>query len=153
MRINYSRYMDDLFFSTDKKQYILSLIELRVLKKFKELGFKINVDKIKYISSNKRQQVLGLRVNNNKPTLTKEDKQKYRAYFYNLISPLKFNNTQNYENHEKEILGHLAYIKSVDTDYYQKIQFYIQNLVKRLKIQRKPCIVKVLRVLNPIIKT
>lgn len=143
--ISYSRYMDDLFFSTDKKQYVLSLIELQVLEKLKELGFKINIDKIKYISSNKRQQVLGLVVNNNKPVLTKNDKRKYRAYFYNLISPLKFNNAQKYEYHEAEILGHLAYIKSVDINYYNKIRTYILNLINRLKLLNEPCLKKLLK--------
>jgi hypothetical protein len=50
--------MDDLFFSTYGPQYLLSLVELEVIRQFKELGFGVNTDKIKYISSNKRQQVL-----------------------------------------------------------------------------------------------
>ena len=69
----YSRYMDDLFFSSYGPQFILSLVELEVLRQIKDLGFELNVPKIKYISSNKRQQVLGLGVNNDKPVLTKED--------------------------------------------------------------------------------
>lgn len=147
---NYSRYMDDLFFSTDKEQYNLSLIELKVLEKLKELGFKINVDKIKYISSNKRQQVLGLGVNNKKPVLTKDDKRKYRAYFYNLIAPVKFNKIYNYESHEVEFIGHLAYIKSVDIDYYNKIRKYILNLINRLELREKPCLKRVLKRFNQI---
>ena len=60
--VYYSRYMDDLFFSTYGPQYLLSLVELEVIRQFKELGFGVNTDKIKYISSNKRQQVLGKKV-------------------------------------------------------------------------------------------
>lgn len=146
--VQYSRYMDDLFFSTDKPQYILSLVELEVLRQLKELGFKINVDKIKYISSNKRQQVLGLGINNKKPVLTKEGKRKYRAYFYNVLSPLIFNKQKNYKEHEAEILGHLAYIKSVDSDYCRKIVLYIFKLVQKLNIKHKTCLGKLLKTID-----
>ena len=146
--VSYSRYMDDLFFSTDNPQYILSLVELEALKQFKELGFKINVDKIKYISSNKRQQVLGLGVNNEKPVLTKEDKRKYRAYFYNLLFPLQYNKIKIYKEHEKELLGHLAYIKSVDEEFFVRISFYIFNLLVRLNIQQKACLKKIMKAIE-----
>jgi len=43
--VYYSRYMDDLFFSTNGPQYLLSLVELEVLRQFKEFGFSVNVDK------------------------------------------------------------------------------------------------------------
>lgn len=143
--VYYSRYMDDMFFSTYGPQYLLSLVELEVLKQFKELGFSINVEKIKYISSNKRQQVLGLGVNNQKPVLTKEDKRKYRAYFYNMLYPIQFNKQKIYKEHELEVLGHLAYIKSVDEEFYIRNAFYIFNLLVRFKIQHKPCLKKLIK--------
>lgn len=146
--VYYSRYMDDLFFSTYGPQYLLSLVELEVLRQFKELGFGVNVDKIKYISSNKRQQVLGLGVNNKKPVLTKDDKRKYRAYFYNMLYPIQFNKQKLYKEHEKEVLGHLAYIKSVDEDYFERISFYICNLLVRLNIQQKLCLKKLIKMLS-----
>ena len=148
--VAYSRYMDDLFFSTDKPQYVLSLVELEVLRQFKELGFEVNVDKIKYISSNKRQQVLGLGVNNNKPVLTKEDKRKYRAYFYNIIYPIQYSKIKQYKEHEKEILGHLAYIKFVDTEYYTRIVYYILKLIQKWNIDKKPCLKKLLKTIDKI---
>lgn len=145
--VNYSRYMDDLFFSTNREQYILSLTELEVLKYFKEFGFEMNVSKIKYISSNKRQKILGLGVNNQKPVLTKDDKRKYRSYFYNILYPIQFNKIKTYEDHESEVLGHLAYIKSVDKEYYNKVVKYVLNLMKRLKIEQKPCLRKLFKVI------
>ena len=146
--VAYSRYMDDLFFSTDNPQYILSLVELEVLRQIKDFYFELNVPKIKYISSNKRQQVLGLGVNNKKPILTKENKRKYRAYFYNLISPIQFNRQKHFKDKEKEILGHLAYIKSVDGEYYVKIKFYIFNLLVKFNLLKKPCLKNLIRTLN-----
>jgi len=143
--VSYSRYMDDLFFSTDNPQYILSLVELEVLRQFKELGFRVNVEKIKYISSNKRQQVLGLGVNNDKPGLTKEDKRKYRAYFYNILYPIQYSKIKQYKDHEKEVLGHLAYIKSVDEDYHIKILKYIHCLINRLDIKQRHCLKKLIK--------
>ena len=146
--VYYSRYMDDLFFSTYGPQYLLSLVELEVLRQFKELGFGVNVDKIKYISSNKRQQVLGLGVNNNKPVLTKEGKRKYRAYFYNMLFPIQFNKQKLYKEHEKEVLGHLAYIKSVDEEYFERISFYIFNLLVRFNVRQKLCLKKLIRAIE-----
>ena len=146
--VYYSRYMDDLFFSTYGPQYLLSLVELEVLKQFKELGFSINVDKIKYISGNKLQKVLGLGVNNQQPVLTKDDKRKYRSYFYNLLSPLQFNKLKFYRDHELEVLGHLAYIKSVDEDYYLRIKFYIFNLLVKFNLLKKPCLKNLIRNIN-----
>ena len=143
--VYYSRYMDDLFFSTYGPQYLLSLVELEVLRQFKEMGFGVNVEKIKYISSNKRQQVLGLGVNNKQPVLTKDDKRKYRAYFYNMLSPLQFNKQKIYKEHELEVLGHLAYIKSVDEDYYIKILKYIHCLINRLDIKQRHCLKKLIK--------
>ena len=143
--VAYSRYMDDLFFSTDNPQYILSFVELEVLKQLEELGFGVNIEKIKYISDNKLQKVLGLGVNNQKPVLTKDDKRKYRSYFYNLLSPLQFNKLKKYRESELEVLGHLAYIKSVDEEYYVRITFYIFNLLVRLNIQQKPCLKKLIK--------
>ena len=144
----YSRYMDDLFFSTYEPQYILSLVELEVLRQIKDLGFELNVPKIKYISSNKRQQVLGLGVNNQKPVLMKEDKRKYRSYFYNMLSPLQFNKQKNYKEHELEVLGHLAYIKSVDEDYYIRITFYIFNLLVKFNLLKKSCLKNLVKTIN-----
>ena len=146
--VYYSRYMDDLFFSTYGPQYLLSLVELEVLRQFKEMGFGVNVEKIKYISSNKRQQVLGLGVNNQKPVLTKDDKRKYRAYFYNMLSPLQFNKQKNYKEHELEVLGHLAYIKSVDEDYYVRISFYIFNLLVKFNLLKKSCLKNLMKIIG-----
>ena len=150
--VTYSRYMDDLFFSTNGPQYMLSLVELEVLKQFKELEFEVNKEKIKYISGNKLQKVLGLGVNNKKPVLTKETKRNYRAYFYNLIAPVQFSKIKKYKEHEKELLGHLAYIKSVDEEYYVRITIYIFKLLKRLKIEQKSCFKNLLKSINKITK-
>ncbi len=146
--VYYSRYMDDLFFSTYGPQYLLSLVELEVLRQFKEMGFGVNVEKIKYISSNKLQKVLGLGVNNQQPVITKDDKRKYRSYFYNLLSPLQFNKQKIYKDHELEVLGHLAYIKSVDEDYYVRISFYIFNLLVKFNLLKKSCLKNLIRTLN-----
>ena len=144
--VYYSRYMDDLFFSADREQYILSFIELEVLRLFREYGFEINKDKIKYISSNKHQQILGLNVNNKKPVLTKDAKRKYRAYFHNLIYPLRYSNQKKYTAQERELLGHLAYIKSVDEEYYSKICLYLSKLLKKWNLMNNPCLKNLIRI-------
>ena len=146
--VYYSRYMDDLFFSTYGPQYLLSLVELEVLRQFKEMGFGVNVEKIKYISDNKLQKVLGLGVNNQQPVLTKEDKRRYRAYFYNMLYPLQFNKQKIYKEHELEVLGHLAYIKSADENYYIRITFYIFNLLVKFNLLKKSCLKNLVKTIN-----
>ena len=112
------------------------------------MGFGVNVEKIKYISSNKRQQVLRLGVNNKQPILTKDDKRKYRAYFYNMLYPIQFNKQKIYKEHELEVLGHLAYIKSVDEDYYIRITFYIFNLLVKFNLLKKSCLKNLIKTIN-----
>lgn len=129
----YSRYMDDLFFSADK-QYFLSLVELFVLEKFQELGFRINKDKIKYITSNKRQTILNLMVNNSKSVLSTETKRRYRAFFHKSI--LKFKTSEDIELLKMKFIGHLAYIKSVDNDFYKKMTDYISKLMYKNKLSK-----------------
>ena len=91
---------------------------------------------------------MGLGVNNKKPVLTKDDQRKYRAYFYNMLFPIQFNKQKLYKEHEKEVLGHLAYIKSVDEDYYIKITFYVFNLLVKFNILTKPCLKKLVKTIN-----
>jgi len=93
-------------------------------------------------------KVLGLGVNNQHPVLTKGDKRKYRAYFYNMLSPLQFNKQKIYKDHELEVLGHLAYIKSVDEEYYLRVKFYIFNLLVKFNLQKKSCLKNLMKIIG-----
>ena len=122
--------MDDLFFSADSK-YLLNYIEIEVTKLLKLNGFNINKKKLAYISKNKKQEILGLLVNNKRVCLSKEKKQKYRALFYNHLKT--YNLTKSIKK-DKKINGHLAYIKSVDIKFYNKMCIYISNLLNRFDV-------------------
>ena len=135
--VRYSRFMDDMMFSSDEK-YRLSLMELYVIEVLKENGFEINKEKIRYISNNKHQEVLGVLVNNKKTTLSKDKKRKYRSMFYNWLKAVKLKSYNNISTigmlDIKTIIGHLAYIKSIDKSYYEKMVKYIYQNTRKFKI-------------------
>lgn len=79
--ITYSRYVDDLTFSTDDNIYPSKpLNQIRFL--IKNYGYKINKSKFRVYQSNKRQLVTGLVVNQ-KVNIKKEDYKLIRAIIYN----------------------------------------------------------------------
>ena len=61
--LKFSRYMDDMFLSGNNKAD-LKKAEKFAINLLQEAGFNINYEKTQYISSNKRQEILGLVVNN-----------------------------------------------------------------------------------------
>ena len=65
-----------------------------------------------------------------------------------MLFPIKFNKKKLYKEHEKEVLGHLAYIKSVDEEYFVRISFYIFNLLVRFNIRQKLCLKKLIRAIE-----
>ena len=139
-QINYSRYMDDMFFSSDSKQKLI-LAEKLVIKLLSENGFFINKEKTKYISDNKKQEVLGLIVNNaHAPVISKNNKRKYRSLIFNYLKSVfleeklgigtLFLKKTGYE----EIIGYISYFKSSDYAFYLKMQKYILTKIISFRI-------------------
>ena len=125
--INYSRYMDDMTFSADEKFY-LNMVEEYVTRLLKGNGYCLNKKKTKYISDNKQQNVLGLVVNGDRVRLPKEFKRKIRAMLHSYTLSKSQTSTIDIKHRiwgEEKIVqlkGYLAYIKNVDTEFYNKLQ-------------------------------
>lgn len=119
--IVYTRYADDLIFSCD------NISELRKLEKkiidisFKN-GFTVNTEKTKYMAPNRRKSVTSITINDEKIKANKEIKRKLRSMIYNSI------NNSDYSNNQK-IRGYVAFIKSIEPNYKNKILSYIKNIV------------------------
>ncbi|MBQ9246114.1 RNA-directed DNA polymerase [bacterium] len=154
MGINYSRYMDDMFFSSDYKAKLQSVerVAATLLKRF---GFSINKEKTKYISNNKPQKILGLLVNNKKEVkIPQNQKHKYRSIIFNYLKSiyieerLGMNALFNKKIELKEIVGYISYIKSVDMEYYQKIKKYIYSKIKKFGLYHNEEIQKLIKVLK-----
>ena len=135
--INYSRYMDDMTFSADEKFY-LNMVEEYVTRLLKGNGYCLNKKKTKYISDNKQQNVLGLVVNGDRVRLPKEFKRKIRAMVHSYTlsksqtSPIDIKHRIWGEEKLAQLKGYLAYIKNVDTEFYNILQkqYMILNLHK-----------------------
>lgn len=137
--VNYSRYMDDLTFSADDKQKLKDTEDF--VKKLLSLnGFSLNSEKTKYISNNKKQEVLGLLVNNKVATISKMKKNQFRALIFNYLKSVNieerlgtdilFNRKITLAN----ITGYMAYLKSSDERYYNKMKEYLAAKINKFDL-------------------
>jgi RNA-directed DNA polymerase len=113
---SYTRYADDITISfnlfdtrkeiKDEVDNIINIVEDGGL-------FSINKQKIKIMHNSEKQIVTGVCVNK-KPSLGKKEKLKYRA----IVHQIKNNKIKMTD----AIQGKLAYIKSIDPEYYEKLK-------------------------------
>ena len=152
--VNFSRFMDDLTFSSNNKK-LLQIIEKRVKNILFFYGYNVNSKKTKYISKNKQQKVLGLVVNNKDACITNEEKRRIRASLHNYVISMAYSTTKDLKHHiwtEKEVsklTGKIAYIKHVDYGFYIRLKLYNEKLLEKYKISfpsfqkiKKPALLK-----------
>lgn len=151
--INYSRYMDDLTFSADKKSK-LNEAEDFVENLLAVNGFSLNKEKTKYISDNKKQEVLGILVNNNNTTVSQLKKNQFRAMVYNYLKSINieqrlgtrtlFTRKITFET----ITGYMAYLKSTDENYYEEMKEYLASKINKFNLNTNEEIEKLAKVLK-----
>ena len=138
-KINYSRYMDDIFLSGANKNN-LRLAEMFTAKLLQENGFKQNDSKTKYITTNRRQDILGLVVNNKTAKLPQKEKRKFRAIFYNYLRATSQEQKEKVIPLKKldfdTVNGYLSYIRSVDSEFYNSMKFYIRYNISVMQINK-----------------
>jgi len=127
MNIIYSRYADDMTFSSNDFQALQELYN-KVEQLVDSEGFEINRKKTRYCSGKNRMLVTGLRLNSGKLTTGRERKRRVRAAVYNYI----VNKDQSVNMNQ--VLGNIAFIRSIEDDYYPKIQQYAHNLITRMSV-------------------
>lgn len=146
--VQYSRYMDDLTFSSNNKK-ILKKIEKRVKEVLLLNGYKLNNKKLKYVSDNKQQNILGLVVNEGKVRIDKIKKRKIRAMLHSYVI-----NKSDIENKdlkhcvwdctkEKQLEGYFSYIKHVDKEYYERLKTYTTKLLKKYSVNIRSIKIKI----------
>lgn len=134
--VQYSRYMDDLTFSSDSKA-VLKNVEKRMKEVLFLNGYTLNTKKLKYVSDNKQQNVLGLVVNGGKVRIDNTKKREIIAMLHSYVVS-KSETTYKDLRHrvwdyakEKQLEGYISYIKHVDREYYERLQKYtIKLLIK-----------------------
>lgn len=131
MNYKYTRYMDDLHFSTQEEKRDWTLLDgIRSL--LEHEGFKVNNKKSKWMTNNNVDNIVitGVRVGKG-TTIPREFKRMVRARITNQVregKPL-----------DAEINGCLAYIKSVSQDQYQKmIDYYEKRKINVSTEQNSP---------------
>jgi len=124
----YTRYADDLFFSTTNdysRKNALKLIKniFEILPKY---GLKPNNQKVQIIPPRSRKIVLGLIVDTNKVHLPKDFKKKLELHLYYCVkNPNEHTIRRGFHSIlglKDYISGLLAYVKSIEPEYYEKLK-------------------------------
>ena len=127
--IKYTRYADDLFFSSNNKEVLLKLkedIETLILKHRTEFfDIKINGQKTKFITEPWHKKVTGITINNNKIKTSKTLKRDIRRELY-------FTIIKNKTDYNK-LIGQIAFVISIEKDYAEKIKsmhfLYVRKII------------------------
>ena len=121
--IVYTRYADDLTFSSDNRM-LLNKIEKFIKYIVTDEGFTINDKKTRYLSNAVKKTVTGITINDDSIHVDKKFKRDLRAQIYCSIK------LKDYQNNS-QILGKIAYVNSIEKGFRDKIIRYITNLIKR----------------------
>jgi RNA-directed DNA polymerase len=120
--IVYTRYADDLTFSSDNRELLHKIFGM-INKIVEDEGFKINKNKTVFMTPKMHKSITGVTINSGVPKAPKELKRTVRAMLHNAIV------TGNYNNLDK-IRGYIAYINSIENGYRENIFKYITKLEK-----------------------
>ena len=118
--IVYTRYADDLTFSSDNRE-VLRKIHGMIKKIVKDEGFLLNDKKTIFMTPKGHKKILGVTVNNGMVKVSRELKRNLRALIHLQIA------TGDYSCNE-QIKGYISYINSIETGYKQKMIDYIKSL-------------------------
>lgn len=151
-KCTYSRYADDLTFSTNQQNFPTSIAELKegvwtpgssLLKGIERAGFKINESKTTFQSKKKRQTTTGLIVNK-KVNIKREYIKEVRGMCHSLISTGEFYSLNKLTDEKEKgeinsLEGKLSFIHSITMHNNHKDRKSIKslNLTKKEKWQEE----------------
>lgn len=118
--ITYSRYADDITFSSDNK-HSLQLAYKFVNDILYKNGFNINTKKTRYLSGKGNISVTGVNINKGVPKVKSKLKRQIRAELHHYIIKDKKINL-------RRLAGYISFVSSIEDDYREKIKKYIENL-------------------------
>lgn len=125
--INYSRYADDMTFSSNEKSSLKRIVPI-ITDIIKQEGFAINKEKTRFSCPGSRKVITGVNINSNELKAKKELKRQVRAMIHKAIMQ------QEYEQNDK-IRGLVAYINSIEQNYKEKICNYIESFEEKLMFE------------------
>lgn len=121
--IIYTRYADDLTFSSNDKILLKSIYGM-TKKIIEDEGFQLNENKTRLMTPKGKKTITGITVNNQLIKAPKEMKRKVRAMIHHAIV------TGNYDA-SQQIRGYIAYISSIEDDYLASIKKYINSFASK----------------------
>lgn len=122
----YSRYADDLAFSSETKNTLMEVYSF-VNNLFSKYSFTINRSKTRYLSGKGAMKVTGININEGRLTVSKQIKRNLRSSFYNYL--VKKDTTININS----AFGYLVFIKDIEPDYYINFLKYLEKLKLKVK--------------------
>jgi hypothetical protein len=118
--ISYTRYCDDLIFSSDNLDSLKKAYKMFEVILCNE-GFKLNRRKTRFLTPNTLKQILGITINDELIKAPKIMKRKVKALIFKSIV------NKDYRKNDV-IRGYIAYIKSIENNYQNKIEKYVKRL-------------------------
>lgn len=119
--IVYTRYADDLAFSSDNRT-ILNKTEKFIKYVVEDEGFLINNKKTRYLSNDVKKTVTGITINYNSIHVDKTLKKYLRAQIFESIK------TMNYADNDN-IRGKIAFIDSIEDGFKDRMVKYIEHII------------------------
>lgn len=125
--INYSRYADDMTFSSNNFDRLKN-VQKDVDKFLNKEGFKLNYSKTRFFTGKGRKVVTGVILNSGNLTVGRKMKKRVRAALFNYF--VKKDDAVNINN----VLGSIAFIRDIEPNYKKKIINYRNNLTEKFGI-------------------
>ncbi|MET0462436.1 MAG: reverse transcriptase domain-containing protein [Chitinophagaceae bacterium] len=133
----YTRYADDITFSTSRTDLNMQQMVWRVKKVLSEEGFTVHPDKISIMRKGAQQQVTGIVVNR-KLSVSREKRRKLRALLHNLETKPGFVPVWGKNSSAAAILGYAHFVKMVDAEKGGKFTEKIKSLIGQGKLSFTP---------------
>ena len=116
--ISYTRYCDDMTFSSDKPLYT---VYTKVSKMLEDMGFEVNAKKTHFVTNSSRQSVTGLTVNE-KMSVSSDYKRKLRQEvhyalefgFSDALSHVGNPNITSAEQYRNHLVGKIKYVLQIE---------------------------------------
>ncbi|MHA1819526.1 MAG: reverse transcriptase family protein [Promethearchaeota archaeon] len=126
----YTRYADDMSFSTDKEPKTIKTNRfLGLVKKIiKEEGFTINKEKLKFLKPHRRQEITGIHINNNEMGIPKKWIKRFRAAIHN-ASKVISSGSDLPKDKVMELKGMASWAKSVNYNHYKPLIDEVEQLL------------------------
>jgi len=119
----YTRYADDIVISSNSKAIFSNRLLNIIRNKLRNIGFKINEDKIKKLTRSSPMRVTGYVVNSGKPTISRKKRRWLRAVIHNAMKTKTISKCDY-----QKIIGFLAFCQQAHPEWVDKCKKQLSDL-------------------------